>query len=108
MESGSWMGGIRANRSNEEAVTLPEGQSIWARAMAKERVYESHFTCCSGLIKNVHYRLINFNALSPVSGAIWEILGVSLLREVCLWERALRFQKPVTSPIAVYCQWIRI
>lgn len=78
MYSGSWMGGIRDNRINEEAVTLP-------RAMAEERVYKSHFTRCSGLNKDVHYRLINFSASSPV-GTIWKILGVSLLREVCLWE----------------------
>jgi len=39
----------------ERLSLLPEGQSNWAGAITKERVYKSHFTCCGGLDKNVHY-----------------------------------------------------
>lgn len=95
MESGAWLGGSRDKRINGEAVMLPKGQSNWARAMAEKRVYKSHFTCWSGLNKNVHYRLINLSAWFPVSGTIWERLGVSSLEWACpCWGSCVSGSEP--------------
>lgn len=52
------------------------------------------------LKENVPCGLGHWKAWSLVCGAVWGGLeGVTLLKQMCLWEPALKFQRPMLFPL---------
>lgn len=56
---------------------------------------------CGGLNENCSHRLRSVTARSPVSGTVWEVLGVALLEKYVTRWMALLFQRPTYSQLAL-------
>lgn len=71
-----------------------------ARQVLKDAHYGS-ISFCDGLHKSGSHKLICLNMWSVVGETVWEELGgVVLLKLVCYWKWALKFQKLMPFPVS--------